>query len=339
MKFRWICLIGAALLGLLLFASPAFAYNEGGSTDPSKTGCTSCHGGSGRQGPHGGYDAGTAKCETCHAVHNAPSNSAMLLPKATITDTCDTCHDGTGGDGVYGTIAARGLTPGGGHAVDTTNTVPEGDPVTGGSSRRTFGGVNGTLGCDDCHSPHDANTVSPFIGDRLRTADSTTPVASDRLLRRQPTGAPYAVSQYGSDWCGTCHLGSITGTGGHNHPVETSATAGEYTYNSVPSLASSTSASTVLAPLGQSNFGYIMPDPRTPMQQGHAPICQQCHEDSRDVGSAGAAKPFTVTQPDGTSAADDPRFQNFPHETVNTNMLIENGDDLCTNCHSPSQLP
>jgi predicted CXXCH cytochrome family protein len=36
---------------------------------------------------------------------------------------------------------------------------------------------------------------------------------------------------------------------------------------------------------------------------------------------------------------DNPRFQNFPHETANTRMLVETGDDLCTNCHPPAVLP
>ncbi len=341
MRSRTIIFIAALLLGILLGAAPAFGYNEGGSVDPSKTACDSCHGGDYRKGPHGGYTDGTSKCQTCHSVHDAPAGSVLLLAKPTVSDTCFTCHDGTGGSGVYGVIVARGLPqPQGGHAVDTTNVVPAGDPVTGGPATRTFGGQNGKLSCDDCHSPHDADTVAPFLGDRLRTADATTTQLSDRLLRRVPTGAAYSTSRYGSDWCVACHTGAVNSAGGaHNHPAETSATAGEYTYGNVPSLASTTSASTVLAPLGRSNLGYLMPDPRTPEQQGHAPICQQCHEDSRNVGQVGAATDFSVTQPDGASASDNPRFQAFPHETVNSKMLVETGDDLCTNCHSPSRLP
>lgn len=339
MRSRVTLLITAALVGLVLTAAPAFAYNEGGSADPSKTDCASCHAGDYGKGPHGGYAVGSDKCQTCHSVHDAPSGAVMLLQKATITGTCFTCHDGTGGDGVYGTIAARGLTPGAAHRVDVTSTVPIGDPVTGGSISRTFSGPDGTLGCGDCHNAHGANTVAPFRGDRLRTADATPSALSDRLLRRQPTSAPYATDSYGSDWCASCHQGALDGNGNHDHPAETSATAGEYTYAGVPSLVSTTSSETTLAPLGGSNLGYLMPDPRTPLQQGHAPLCQQCHEDSRSVGQVGAATPFSVTAPDGTNASDDPRFQDFPHETVNTRMLVETGDDLCTNCHSPAQLP
>jgi hypothetical protein len=38
-------------------------------------------------------------------------------------------------------------------------------------------------------------------------------------------------------------------------------------------------------------------------------------------------------------AYDNPRFQNFPHETTNSRMLVEEYDDLCLNCHPMSQLP
>lgn len=339
MRSRVIMLLAGVTFILVTMASttPAFAYNEGGSADPARTACSSCHGAVGpAKGPHGDYTAGTDKCQTCHAVHRA--GSPLLLPKQTISGTCSTCHDGTGGGGVYGTLQARGLTPGGGHSIETTNVIPNGDP-TGGPSTRTFGGVEGKLSCGDCHSPHDSDTVTAFQGDRVRTA-GVGPAVSSKLLRQKPTGATYASAEYGSDWCGSCHSGAVNGTvGGHNHPAETSATANAYSYRNVPSLASTASVTTTLAPLGGSNLGYLMPDPRTPEQTGHAPLCQQCHEDSRALGTVGAAEPFKVSAPDGANESDQPRFQNFPHETANSGMLVESGDDLCTNCHTPSQLP
>jgi hypothetical protein len=106
------------------------------------------------------------------------------------------------------------------------------------------------------------------------------------------------------------------------------------------------------------NRGYLMPYPRTTGdggQDGHYPICQQCHEDSRYVGDLAAdgsarAEPFVVEYGDGvvwdwarsewaTGTADNPMFQNFPHETENRRMLVEEYDDLCLNCHPMSQLP
>ena len=105
------------------------------------------------------------------------------------------------------------------------------------------------------------------------------------------------------------------------------------------------------------NLGFLMPYPRTEGpggQVGHAPICQQCHEDARDCGvlsadgSQGDAAPFSVAFADSTgwsgsswttTTVDNPRFQNFPHETENYRMLVETDDDLCLNCHPHVQLP
>jgi hypothetical protein len=335
------------IAAFLLAAAPAFAYNEGGSTSPDKTSCTECHAGDLGKGPHGGYTMTTDKCSTCHQVHFSTSNEAsgtspssvLLLASATVSGSCDTCHDGTGGSGVYGAIAARGLVPGASHRIDATNTVPGADPATGGSAEATFTGPNGTLSCDDCHSPHDADTVQPFVGDRMRTMD-TTPLATDHLLKRRPTGAVAASDRYGSDWCAACHKAlPVNGGTVHNHPVETSATPDYYTVGAVPSVISTASLETTLAPLGGSNAGYVMPQPRTAQQQGHLPLCQQCHGNSRSVGEPGAGVAFSVTAPDGANASDNPRFQSFPHETANPKMLVESGDDLCTNCHAPAQLP
>lgn len=105
--------------------------------------------------------------------------------------------------------------------------------------------------------------------------------------------------------------------------------------------------------------GYVMQDPRTSAQAGHGPICQQCHEDSRNAGALydGIAEPAAaLTVPDGAENEvwwtfggttgsigprdkSTPRFQNFPHETLNANMLVETNDDLCVNCHAVGLLP
>ena len=99
-----------------------------------------------------------------------------------------------------------------------------------------------------------------------------------------------------------------------------------------------------MGPLGGDNRGYLMPYPRSADQAGHAPICQQCHEDSRNPGSLDAtgvatAIPVQITHEDGVVATDNPRFQNFPHETEGDNLLVENYDNLCLNCHPASVLP
>jgi predicted CXXCH cytochrome family protein len=342
---------------LLLGAAPALAYQESStSTDPSNTpiySCPSCHGlesdttsptvaprsGAGtRKGPHGGYTNSTSKCETCHSVHLA--DSPLLLPQPTITGTCNTCHDGTGGGGVYGVIERRtGLTPAG-HRIDTGASggkisVPGGDP-NGGALERTFTGQGGSLTCTDCHNPHDADTVEAFVGDRVRsTNDTTTALATNRLLRKKPTSAETAVTAYGSDWCLGCHAGSSRGS--MTHPVATKDTTFTADYMNVAVLAGYDTSAVAGAkgPLGGSNLGYVVPP-----GSDRAPICQQCHEDSRAIAND-LSEPGTI---DGTTevfapsvdgaSAGNPTFQNFPHETVNASMLVEQRDSLCLNCHA-----
>lgn len=358
------------------------------------TDCVSCHGAGGAgdadqapgfefyepYGPHGGYATATRKCQTCHTTHDAPDGGVLLLPAATIYGTCSTCHDGTGGWGVYGTLTARSVPVGGGHSYDQASEVPGGDALTGGpSTATTFSGASGALTCTDCHSPHGNDVVNPFIGDRARMRQSVPSYSSSKILRKSPTGAPAPVSDYGSDWCLTCHQGRDSGLATvHNHPVETVASAAPltaFTYANVARLVSDDPTGVTEygamggittrgsnhqgfdVVVGADNRGFLMPYPRTTGaagQAGHDPICQQCHEDSRSVGtltgdgSIGDATPAQIGWADSVSwngtawvdsVTDNPRFQNFPHETQNAYMLVETADDLCTNCHPAVALP
>lgn len=378
-----VLLCAAAML--LLTATSAYAYQEtSGTPYPDPLGhegftgfgeayaqCLTCHGysdasgdcydchnalGNGAdapqngKGPHAGYTTGAIRCSICHSTHAAPGDSAMLLPRATVTATCEMCHDGTGGRGVYGAIYAQtGVAPGKQHRVDQTNLVPGGDPSTGSTATAAFSGPGSTLSCSDCHTPHGANTVAAFQGERRRVPYSSAGRAawqqtvSNRLLLQRPGNATSTVTAYGSDWCIACHQGRMSGAAGavKNHPGDYGA--GAFTYSNVAKLNSDTSTTvTVMGPLGQDNRGYLMPDrstapTRTAQQGSHKPICQQCHEDSRFVGTmAGAeasAAPFFASV-DGTGTTGNPRFQNFPHETQNEHLLVETADDLCLNCHT-----
>jgi len=370
----WIRLFIASATLLALSAVPAFAYPESTTNvEPSGTPplCSDCHGlesltqnpatvgkvskpatwsafdseagtfvGS-RKGPHGGYTSGTQKCSTCHLVHNAVGNDA-LLAGATIADTCNTCHDGTGGGGVYGVIKYRSgaTTEPAGHRIgvaslNTTGTVTvPGGLASGASLNTTFTGESGSMTCTDCHSPHNADTVNPFIGDRKRSsADTSTRVATNRLLRRMPTKGTVAVSEYGSDWCESCHKGSHPSGATLTHSVAHNSDG--YFYRKVirRSGYDTTAASVVATDLGGSNLGYTMPTETVRPK----PICQQCHEDARHVGDVqrfavrSTTESFTVNT-DGVGGGN-PRFQNFPHETQGLHLLIEQDPDLCTNCH------
>lgn len=304
------------------------------------------------QGPHGSYSSVSNRCNACHTVHKAPAGGILLLQSSTLTGSCYSCHDGTGGHGVYGAIAAQGLVANGLHRVDTTNTVPGGDRLTGGDATMTGSGVNSTLGCDDCHSPHNASTVASFTNERKRTSldyieDPSKGRMTNRLLKQRPGDATQAVSVYGSDWCLGCHGGRASGGAVHNHPADSKVTTSTpFDFMHVAELASeSATGNTVIGSMGRTNRGYLMPYPRTAQQAGHAPICEQCHGDGRTVGSLnatgtiGTPTPWSVTSTDGLNPLDSPRFQNFPHETTDTNMLVESGDGLCLNCHPPAVLP
>lgn len=357
---------------VLLLASPAFGYDEPANMTeqhqgsvltncvpchrpgPAGTICTSCHaphmgnlGVEAAKGPHGLYSATTDRCDACHDVHDA--GGALLLPAATITDSCGTCHDGTGGKGVYGAVEARtGIDPdtaGGMHAIDVTSEVPGGNATTGGSATVAFGGPGSTLSCGDCHSPHDSNTVAAFTPERWRTTYPVNlgkPTKTSHLLKKRPGVSTVDVAEYGSDWCLACHAGRSSAGAVHNHPVDSGI--GANVYDRIARLDSDNpTTATVVGTLALTNRGYLMPYPRTAEQGTHEPICQQCHEDSRSVGTltddTGDAEPFTVTATDGQVDTDNPRFQNFPHETLNVNMLVETYDDLCMNCHPTAQLP
>ncbi|MDZ4168908.1 MAG: cytochrome c3 family protein [Coriobacteriia bacterium] len=379
MTSRVVKVLAAVVVVLALGAAPALAYQESSTaTDPALTAaysCPTCHGleagvasptvaprtvpatwtwdseagyavGS-RKGPHGGFTTGTQKCQVCHSIHDGNSMSSALLPEATIAATCYTCHDGTGGGGVYGVIYQRtGIQPGGTHRIGYLNgnnkvDVPGGN--SNGSSRETtFTGEGGSLTCTDCHSAHNSNTIAPFVGDRKRSsADVTTATATNRLLRIRPTTSETTVTVYGAGWCASCHKGSHTGT-----PHKFNQADSVRNYSSVAVLSGvNTSISVGLGPLGGNNFGYIMTDMNSGPggHGGERPICQQCHEDSRVVGGdvAGAPDQFWVTPaqvfdaPLDGSTAGNPQFQNFPHETVNGTLTIEPDPALCLNCHKP----
>lgn len=336
-------------------AALAWGHPIEGEGDPAYVDCGVCHPGGSEVGPHLVFDSSTDGCGICHSVHDAPS-AYRLLPRQSSMATCVMCHDGTGGYGTYGAIESMGLPVAARHGKEATSVIPGGDAATGGPASRVFVGTGGTLTCDDCHTPHNSNAVAPFRGDRLR--DSTginyiAPPLSNKLLKQRPTGAQADVPVYGSDWCAGCHAGRVSGGAVHNHPVDSTVTTDTpFDYGNVARLDSDGPTSlTVMGSLAGSNRGFLMPSPRTPEQGGHYPICQQCHEDARSVGdldgATGTAAPYTIVAgpfpigavPDGRDPADNPRFQNFPHESTNPRFLVETDDDLCLNCHPPEGLP
>lgn len=308
------------------------------------------------KGPHGVYSNASDRCDACHTVHKA-ADGIKLLAAQTVTDSCYVCHDGTGGSGVYGVLASRGASAAASHSIDSTNVVPGGNGTTGGAQAMSFaGGAGGTLGCSDCHSPHDANTVAVWTNQRMRTGNDILGmfgISTNRLLRKNPGGSTATATVYGSDWCLACHAGRGSGGAVHNHPVDSKlSTSTPFYYESVSRLnaENTTTGVTTLGTLAKTNTGFLIPWPRTAQQGDHLPICQQCHENSRNLsqggvgaldaaGNLGKATPYSVTATDGAVSTNNPQFQNFPHETANPNMLVETYDNLCLNCHPLGQLP
>jgi hypothetical protein len=140
-----------------------------------------------------------------------------------------------------------------------------------------------------------------------------------------------------------------------SHPVLDSDD--EYYYDNVQGVAGADTTETALGSLGQSNRGYVVPEVEDPEADPRpAPLCQQCHEDARNVGpSERGTNPmlsedqtFTVSayaSLPSEETTDNPRFQVFPHESDVQYFLVrpvvETVDDtetatysLCLNCHS-----
>lgn len=255
-------LVLLAVLASLVLTSPALAFHTDGREGDWD--CIDCHGDERDpwtgEGPHGNYNTTTSKCQMCHTVHMAPPGGTLLLPAGTVSDSCFSCHDGTGAVGVYSQITARGGTVAAEHRVDTTATVP------GGSTD-----LAKDLYCGSCHSVHRSTEMEPYLRDTGKAFGSKEYIYSNNLLKDDVNGAAGGTyTEYGAAWCSACHDERDNAGTIHNHPVSLVAT---YT-------------------LGRSNAGYT--DTTTD------PYCQQCHEDYRDIETSFSAslKDYGYPAPD-----------------------------------------
>lgn len=331
----------AAVMAVAVFGIPmiAYAYSSG---FPGSDDCDQCHATDSQpssalwegKGPHGYYTATTRKCAVCHSLHDAPVGGILLLTDSTISGTCLACHDGTGGTAPYDAIEARGGVVLSEHSIDTA-------VIPGGSQN-----LAEVLGCGDCHSVHRSGVVDPFIRDSGIALDSNGGlIASDCLLKSDVnTTTADAFPVYGARWCASCHdeRGSELGMT-INHPVNTS---GVFGYGEVTSTAGAQldradgwAGGSVLG-MGRTNGAYVMApvdevaDGRVENRQD--PMCQQCHEDARDVETKYDAN---YSDPNPVASGYDPLYITYPHQATNLYFLVESNDDLCLNCHNPSALP
>lgn len=352
-------------------AASAWPLGDKGDRTSSATDCTTCHTtGSDRvSGPHGGYTTGTNKCAVCHTVHKASSSS--LLPGATVTAACNYCHDLTAT--TRGPYSLAGITSGdiqGAHKVQGINgwtavsSIPGGDAATGGATvinAAYQGKMSGsTFTCDSCHTPHAivGTTVQPYVGESQVKIKEDKYYLSSRLLKNKVNGVDIDNNQYGTAWCAACHSGrdNENNMGGlFNHPVYFDGLGYTYLnditylpdsgiekvrnqgYVSVDLTGESDIVDSYNLKLTNKYYRMTSTDPLTGAARdangylnyddfrGKGPTCQQCHANARDADRVfnGTGKPA--------------RFS-FPHLSTNKALLVENGDDFCTNCHG-LQLP
>lgn len=341
----------AAALWAMVSATPALAYtctnchfNLRGHDNMGKT-CSDCHHKWASSGlgdphriatdtlsytmPHGGFGDATDKCTMCHMVHEAASDS-RLLPGATIFDTCMTCHNQTGAKGVYGTITGRGLTVAAEHSTETTTAPPGGSAAAG------------YFTCDSCHTPHGNTLMADWVSE---DAVSYAGNRREKLLRDDVGGAPEGTyTTYGARWCAACHDRRVPLPTVHNHPVDTQTA---YDLSGITTGDPDPTRPAMLVGAWTSNGGYVF-DPVPAVPDGRvsprpaAPICQQCHEDARDVETAfapidsGSGYSLGAWGPTATA---NPQFFTFPHQGTNPSFVVETADDLCLNCHPTGQLP
>lgn len=288
-------------------------------------------------GPHANYTDDTQACRECHALHEAPSPVGAVLLKASastieqaVLATCNLCH-GAGGPAIYKPYAVPTFTVQSRHSPTITLTTFSylgiATPEAGVPAIRK-------ILCLSCHNPHGSSlyTVPTFTSD-------TTYGVSNALLRlpgtasigfRLPgagtTGTPAA---YGAQWCRDCHnkpeniVAHKLGPSGEPHPISSTATYQLVWYWATPTY--------VQGKLGGTTSAYVMYD--RALIDDPDPICQQCHEDARNVEGV-----FRVTTA-SYLATDNPPYKNFPHQGINPGFRVETGDDLCTNCHPIEELP
>jgi len=332
----------AVVLFVAAGAVSAWAYPAPYEGPTGYTDCNACHTsvdpgvenweGS---GPHKNYITTTRKCQACHSVHAAPADSILLLPAATITGVCESCHDGTGGLGVYASIEAHGGVVQADHECETTSAIPGGTYALG-----------DPLNCGHCHSVHGANTVEPFLRDGGRALSAEEYVESDCLLRSNVSGAPVGTyAEYGAQWCAACHdRRHSDSVDTINHPVESAFNWGYGDVITTLTLSSLRNPNydpinELAIGMGRTNAGYSM-EPVAEAGDGRVvtrrdPMCQQCHEDVRDVEGIFIGDAYVPNSVDSSN----PAFLTFPHQTTGANMLVEPYDDLCLNCHDSASSP
>ena len=309
----------------------------------------------------------TDACQHCHDITGTDTAPyyASDLPNPAYGSDVKAAHRvfGTVNGFVYNdeygstTIPGGDATSGGDATLDTTGQ----------------GALSGTdFTCNSCHTPHAvaANTVGIYLGEshvkqtsKDMDAGQMKIFLTNRILKKTVNGVDTGGT-YGTEWCASCHQGRDNMGDAFNHPVDESGLGYDMLGAAMPTgvnFINGSDETTVVnktylfidsngTPAGdadisddpRSNKWYAMestdpvngdavrPDGFVPFADydgGLGPSCQQCHASPRNVD--GAFWAGFDTAGDGA-----PSRGTFPHLSTNPSLLIEAGDDFCTNCHN-----
>jgi predicted CXXCH cytochrome family protein len=256
---------------------------------------------------HSNYQRNTDACASCHATHTGVG--AALLQWATVTETCNACHDGTIAqtyDVMNGIIAATGKRTFGGlfneAAAEGTNSLSRHSVGTvnigaapGGAGASATTDANGSawanqFECTSCHTPHgqganfriltpDVNGLA-LLGKKVGQALTTT----DNLVFTSPdtnwiAGYPYSKST--KIYVDGVAASSTTYTIDYKAGKVTfkAAQTGAVTADYVPAIKVSATVTDKLTAAETVVYG-----------SGFNKFCGACHTDYNTTGITGAGK-------------------------------------------------
>jgi predicted CXXCH cytochrome family protein len=289
--------------------------------------------------PHGGYDTTTDACLQCHDVHEAGSDY-VLLRWATVTDTCGSCHllygeaplttpypTAAGGSWGQGTFASTTPTPGlvvaydPGYSGDETRSVL---PTSNSIGSRTSA-YEVTYADKDTAPGHNLQRGSGLhdFADGVTDVSSYIPGGTGRLTAIQRAAYPNTVlttSFAGTNglFCASCH------TPHGNFGQELLKTTTSDTVS--PKLLSGKPNHSSVA-LRIDNWG---------TEGGQ--WCTKCHDKRSSSSVSHFNHPDTaclVCHANDTGSVN----TDFPHTGANDNLLSQEPDALCIDCHKAGLLP
>ena len=351
-------IVTVALAGLLLAATSAFAFHDGG----------------------------VAECSGCHTMHNSQDGAlvtdagghAYLLKAANSTDTCLNCHAnygqfrngtgyGPGGDFYWvtktfswsahgSTVESTGdshghnvISPTHGIAADQTLTAAPGGTYD-----------SDWLTCTSCHDPHGnqnfrllyGTAMGPiYVGGRYNfTADSPEALGNSRTTyvganNGNETNAKHTVYKSGmGDWCSNCHTNFHSdNTTNFTHPIDEQLDGLAGNYNAYVSSDDLTGGSQATAYWGLVPFEAVNVDLETvdPTNYTMGPAandrvtCVSCHRAHAsafdDAARWDMAQTFIAdSHPQLTdigATADDVANKYYQY------TFVQNQRSLCNKCH------